>query len=197
MIAPSGSTRPLREKTLDCLQSRGNVGSATKQLGAIGFMQVSWEQITALASVIGVFGGLISVGFLIYEVRRNAQAIEGATVQSLMTLEAQVFSVLAEQAELYVRGSAEAAQLTAVDRFKFQELVAVVMSLTYSAYVQHQQRLIDDEVWEAYVNAMFLRLEKPGFRMGWRDIETGYPKSFRDIINNRLAVGAAAANPKA
>lgn len=150
-------------------------------------MQFTWEQITAVASVIGVVGGLISVGFLVYEVRRNAQAIEGATVQSLMTLEAQVFSVLAEHAELYVRGCADVKQLSSVERFRFQELVAVVMSLTYSAFVQHEQRLIDDEVWEAYVNAMLLRLEKPGFLVGWRGIETGYPKSFRSTIDGRLA----------
>jgi hypothetical protein len=152
-------------------------------------MQFTWEQITAVASVIGVVGGLISVGFLIYEVRRNAQAIEGATVQSLMALEAQVFSVLAEHAELYVSGSVDADQLGPTERFRFQELVAVVMSLTYSAFVQHQQSLIDDEVWEAYMNAMFLRLEKPGFERSWRGIEIGYPKSFRDIIDSRLVPG--------
>lgn len=156
-------------------------------------MQFTWEQITAVASVIGVAGGLISVGFLVYEVRRNAQAIEGATVQSLMALEAQVFSVLAEHAELYVSGSADADRLGPTERFRFQELVAVVMSLTYSAFVQHQQSLIDDEVWEAYMNAMFLRLEKPGFETSWRGIEMGYPKSFRDIIDSRLVPGRTSA----
>jgi hypothetical protein len=39
--------------------------------------------ITAIATILGVIGGLISVVFLILEVRRNAPAIEGATVQSL------------------------------------------------------------------------------------------------------------------
>ena len=54
-------------------------------------MQFTWEQITAVASVIGVAGGLISVGVLVYEVRRNAQAIEGvassATVAGSKALE--------------------------------------------------------------------------------------------------------------
>jgi len=151
-------------------------------------MQMNWDFIVALATVLGVIGGLISVGFLVYEVRRNAQAIEGATVQSLMTLEAQVFSVLAEHAALYTRGCRDLDTLDEVELFKFQELVAVVMSLSYSAYVQHQQNLIDDEVWDAYVNAMVLRLDKPGFLTSWRGIEMGYPASFRAVINARFPV---------
>lgn len=154
---------------------------------------MNWDFVVALATVIGVIGGLISVGFLVYEVRRNAQAIEGATVQSLMTLEAQVFSVLADHATLYVQGCGDINTLDDIERFKFQELVAVVMSLTYSAYVQHQQNLIDDEVWDAYVNAMFLRLAKPGFLTSWRGIETGYPASFRAVIDAKFPIMPPAA----
>ena len=66
-----------------------------------------WDQITALASVVGVVGGLISVYFLVLEVRRNAQAIEGATVQSLMSFEKDVFYMLASNAGVYLRGLPE------------------------------------------------------------------------------------------
>ena len=46
-------------------------------------INMPWDAITGLASIVGVVGGLVSVTFLILEIRRNAQAIEGATVQSL------------------------------------------------------------------------------------------------------------------
>jgi len=36
---------------------------------------MDWGQITAITSIIGVAGGLISVVFLVYEIRRNAQVI--------------------------------------------------------------------------------------------------------------------------
>jgi len=146
-------------------------------------MSWQWDQITALSSVLGVVGGLISVYFLVLEVRRNALAIEGATVQSLMSFEKDVFQMLANNADVYLRGCEDISKLSAGHKFQFERLVAVQMSLSYSAFVQHGQELIDDEVWDAYENALRRYLGRPGFLTAWRSFETGYPKSFRDMIN--------------
>ena len=76
-------------------------------------MSWQWDQITALSSVLGVVGGLISVYFLVLEVRRNALAIEGATVQSLMSFEKDVFQMLANNADVYLRGCEDISKLSA------------------------------------------------------------------------------------
>ena len=146
-------------------------------------MSWDWTFITAIASIIGVIGGLISVVFLILEVRRNAQAIEGATVQSLMNFEKDVFALVANNAELYLKGSAGLSKLTAAQKLTYNRIVGVQMSLTYSAYVQFQQQLIDDEVWTAYQNALHKYMESTGFKESWKSFENNYPKSFRDMVN--------------
>ena len=150
-------------------------------------MDLDFALITAVATVIGVIGGLISVAFLVYEIRRNAQAIEGTTVQSLMSLEAQVFNTVLNNAPIYLRGSAKAPDLTEVEALQFDVLAGGFMSLTYSAAVQHQQGLIDDEVWQAYRNAIGKRLSNPGFLESWRSIQSSYPKSFQADIANILS----------
>ncbi len=146
---------------------------------------MDWTVVTAIASIVGVIGGLISVFFLILEVRRNAQAIEGATVQSLMSFEKDVFALIATNAALYVKGSAGLSKLTAVEKLSYDRIVGVQMSLTYSAFVQFQNQLIDDEVWDAYFNALNKYMEKPGFHESWKSFEMSYPKSFRDMVNNQ------------
>lgn len=146
-------------------------------------MSLQWDQITALSSVVGVAGGLISVCFLVLEVRRNAQAIEGATVQSLMSFEKDVFGFLADNAGVYLRGCENASRLSAEERFRFERLVAAQMSLFYSAFVQFGQALIDDEVWQAYFNALKEYLSAPGFCSTWKSMEMSYPTSFRKIID--------------
>ena len=145
-------------------------------------MNWSLEHITALATVAGVFGGLISVYFLVHEVRRNAQAIEGATVQSLMIFEKDVFFTLGTNATLYLQGRADYSKLSAEDKYKFDKLVAAQMSLFYSAFVQFEQKLIDDEVWVAYHNALKRDLATPGFLASWTATEVTYPKTFRTMI---------------
>lgn len=151
-------------------------------------MDLDFSLITAVATVIGVIGGLISVIFLVYEIRRNALAIEGSTVQSLMSLEAQIFATILTHAALYLRGCVKSPDLTEAEAFQFEVLVGGIMSLTYSAYVQHQQGLIDQEVWQAYVNAINGRLSNRGFLECWRSIQTSYPQTFQMAIDQILPV---------
>ena len=56
------------------------------------------------------------------------------------------------------------------------------MSLFYSAFAQHNEGLIDDEVWEAYANALRNYLKPPGYRGVWAEVEMHYPRSFREMI---------------
>ncbi len=149
-------------------------------------MSWDWSTITAISSVVGVVGGLVSVVFLILQIRRNAMAIEGSTVQALMSFEKDVFALMADNADTYIKGCASTSKLTAVDRLKFERIVGAQMSLTYSAFVQFEQRLIDDEVWDAYFNALKNYMKAPGFRASWTSMENNYPKSFRTVVNGGL-----------
>jgi hypothetical protein len=148
---------------------------------------VNWAAIEGIASVAGAFGVVISIIFLIYEVRHNARAIEGATVQSLMSLEREVFSLLAENAALMTKGGSDRASLSDVEAYQFERGVGTYMSLIYSAYIQHKRGLVEDEVWEAYLNALDRNMQSLGFVETWTVINTGYPKSFRDVVGARLA----------
>lgn len=143
---------------------------------------MNWDQISAVASVLGVIGGLISVIFLILEVRRNAMAIEGATVQSLMSFENSVYAFIAANARVYAAGQKDRSALTQEDQIVFDMVVQSYMSLSYSAFVQFQQGLIDPDVWVAYGNAVRKRMESPGFADSWNLTCTSYPEPFQAFV---------------
>jgi hypothetical protein len=145
----------------------------------------------AVASVAGAIGVVISIIFLIYEVRHNAQAIEGATVQSLMSLEREVFSLLAENAELMTKGGWNFASLSEPEVYRYERGVGTYMSLIYSAFIQHARDLVEDEVWDAYVRALGRHMEAPGFKSTWDGIKLGYPKSFQHAIDTRFGGSTA------
>lgn len=150
------------------------------------FQNVNWAAVEGVASVAGAIGVVISIIFLIYEVRHNARAIEGATVQSLMTLEREVFGLLAENAELMTKGGANAAALSEVEKYKYERGVGTYFSLIYSAFMQHERDLVKDEVWDAYLNALERHMQAPGFAEAWLRISAGYPKSFQDLIEEKF-----------
>ncbi|MFT5000667.1 MAG: hypothetical protein ACI875_001672 [Planctomycetota bacterium] len=158
------------------------------QQNKLGLMMenVNWAAVEGIASVAGALGVVISIIFLIYEVRHNARAIEGATVQSLMSLEREVFSLLAENAELMTKGGGDAASLTEVEAYQYERGVGTYMSLIYSAYIQHKRDLVEDEVWDAYLHALERLMQAPGFTESWTRIGLGYPKSFQDLIDNKF-----------
>ncbi len=147
---------------------------------------MNWDVIGAVATVLGVLGGFVSVYFLIHEVRRNALAIEGATVHSLMNFEQAVYAILVDNAALFVKGSLDYKSLTPDDCFKFDMVVQSYMSLHYSAFKQHEQGLIDAEVWQAYANAMTAKLAKPGFATSWAAMQRHYPQTFQNFIATLL-----------
>lgn len=128
---------------------------------------------------------VISIVFLIYEVRHNARAIEGATVQSLMSLEREVFSLLAENAELMTKCGWESAALSDAEIYRYERGVGTYMSLIYSAFIQHERDLVEDEVWDAYAAALDRHMQAPGFASTREQIKAGYPKSFQKEIDKR------------
>lgn len=146
-------------------------------------MNWDWNLISQIASVVGVIGGLVSLSFLVFSVRRNARAIEGSTVQSLMNFEKDVFGMIAAEAPLFLKGCESPEKLKPAETLKFERIVSTQMSLFYSAFVQHGEGLIDDEVWEAYANALRSYLKPKGYRGVWDKIELHYPRSFRAMIS--------------
>jgi hypothetical protein len=140
---------------------------------------MDWTTLSAIASLVGVIGGLVSVVFLVLEIRRNAKAIEGATVQGLMQMEAQVFTWLADHAELFLKGGADFAALTPVEAFRYTQAVKLYMSLFYAAFKQYEEQLTDPEVWHAYEDSLRTNLARPGFAACWQGFQGSYPTSFR------------------
>ena len=104
-----------------------------------------------------------------------------------MSLEREVFSLLAENSELMTKGAWSHESLTDAEVYKYERSVGSYMSLIYSAFIQHERDLVEDEVWEAYVNALERHLRAPGFAAVWNQIRAGYPRSFQQEVTRRFA----------
>jgi hypothetical protein len=99
-----------------------------------------------------------------------------------MSLEREVFSLLADNAELMTRGGSDYEALSITDKYKYERVSGSYLSLLYSAFIQHERNLVDDEVWEAYINALKRHFKEYGFTTVWEEIKVGYPKSFQKEI---------------
>jgi hypothetical protein len=74
-----------------------------------------------------------------------------------------------------------------VEKYKYERGVGTYFSLIYSAFMQHERDLVKDEVWDAYLNALELHMQAPGFVEAWSKIGVGYPKSFQELIKKNFS----------
>lgn len=139
---------------------------------------MNWEAIEAISSLIGAVGVVITVAYLAYQIRQNTHSIEGATEQSLMSLEQDVYEMTALYASVFRRGMADFNVLSADEATQFSYILSAEMSLVYSAYVQYNRKLISEEVWAAYERGMAEYFENAGFLAAWTALKSSYPVSF-------------------
>jgi len=144
--------------------------------------EVNWNAVEAISSAIGAVGVIATVAYLAYQIRQNTQSIQGSTEQSLMTLEKEVYSFIADNARVFRRGCSNIADLDEDETVQFSYIVSAEMSLVYSAYVQYHRKLISDEVWNAYLNGIQNRLKEGGYLAAWSGVKNDYPASFRAEI---------------
>ena len=144
---------------------------------------MNWSALEAVSSAVGAVGVIVTVAYLAYQIRQNTQSIQGQTEQSLMSLERDVYALIADNASVYRRGSADLSDLDPDETLQFLHIVAAELSLIYSAYVQHQRQLISDEVWDAYRSGAQGKLDGQGYMGIWTELRHEYPVSFGKTID--------------
>lgn len=66
---------------------------------------MNWNAIEAVSSAMGATGVIVTIAYVAYQIRQNTQSIQGQTEQSLMMLEKEVFTLIADNTSAYRRGS--------------------------------------------------------------------------------------------
>jgi hypothetical protein len=145
---------------------------------------MNWQALGAVGELVGAIGVIVTVAYLAIQVRQNTSSIEGSTNQSLMTLETEIFKLIADNANVYRRGCDDYFALDEDETVQFNYIVAAELSLVFSAHVQYQRNLISAEVWSAYQHGAVNRIKETGYGNAWQALAAEYPKSFRDILES-------------
>ena len=150
---------------------------------------MNWEVISAVSEILGAAGVIITVIYLAIQIRQNTRFVQGSTEQTLMSQEIEVYALMATHADVYQRGCESLAGLSKAERIVFDNLVFSEMSQFYAGWVQHKSGLIDQGVWQAYDNSVFLNMTEPGFKQVWEEYKYTYPRGFQDEVQAILDRG--------
>jgi hypothetical protein len=117
-----------------------------------------------LGEVIGAIAVIASLIYLAFEIRQNTRAMRRAATQDIHRSLNDQTRCLVESpdlAALYFRASQRPEELTGEERFRFQMLLAYVLSNFELAIEYYREGLLSDDVIEGWVKGIHPLFENP------------------------------------
>lgn len=139
-----------------------------------------------LASVVGSLGVIISLIFVVREIRLNTKAVRGSAYQSVINTWAEIESRISqdkEVARIYRQGRADMSQLDENEQIRFGEVLSSFFNLYEGMYYQYRDGILLQEHWKGWCENMQQDLKHPGVREWWEEKQRLYGDSFRNHVN--------------
>ena len=155
-------------------------------------MELSLEQASNLAELIGVALVIVSIVYLTIQVRQNTKAMRIQTVHELSALFIEAQSGLAINGELmslYQRGQLEYESLDALEQGRFGTESAALMRIFSNLHYQYLQGALDEEEWLGFKATVDDLFTYSGFQTVWRLRKHHYSAAFQQYIDSTLEAG--------
>lgn len=152
--------------------------------------KLSLSEMAALAEVIGTVGVIISLIFVVVGINKNTVQASAATTQAFFAAYREVELVVTADpswSEIIVKGRKQDANLSAVEQFRFDGYVGLVIDLWDELYLRHQDELTDPVtlgLWEEYFQEWAKRNVSPSTwdRIRWNYTNTGVDEKVEAAI---------------
>jgi len=131
---------------------------------------VNWQAIGAIGELAGGILVVFSLLYLAIQLRQNTRAVRAETHQQWVLMNSAqnlLFPQLPAFAAVFLRGSADPAQLSPEERVQYDALVLNVMNTQEALFFQAQHGAIDKEFLGGREPALLAVLRNPGFRRWW------------------------------
>mgnify|MGYP007047400056 CR=1 FL=1 len=153
---------------------------------------MNWEAIGAIAEVLGSVAVLITLVFLVVQIKSSSAIIQNSTVQEQTSSMSEWARHLAMDGELYRifrQGLIDETQLSREERGRFDMVLVQSFQSIGGLYRQYLNGGMDDTMWQANLRTMGATYKTPGGRASWarqkymlderfqREVETFFSES--------------------
>jgi hypothetical protein len=145
-----------------------------------------WAELAEILAGIAVVLSLIYVGV---QVRQNTQAIEIAAAQQSHDAYRQAQIAIMEEPTMAValEKAYSNQQLSPVEALQVETYIHFIFSNWELAYLNHEKRLLDNEIWVAWERYYIWLMSYDNFKKSWIDNPVdGYTRSFTDYIDSTV-----------
>jgi hypothetical protein len=146
---------------------------------------MNWEAIGAVGEIVGAIAVVVTIGYLAVQIRQNTRSVLAATHHSSARAATETQNVFAQSndvARIFRVGSRELEELTGDERQRFHAMLLSIFLWYEDAFFQHQQSMIDREVWEGRQRHLLGQLKLPGITSWWARSSEFFARSFVSYI---------------
>ena len=143
------------------------------------------ENLANIGEFVGGIAVIISLLYLALQIRQNSKIVRAAAYQSFNEANARVLHTMAQgppAAETMTKGLADIRSLSPAESFQFITLVVSLLQSFQTAYFQHRDGLLPDDLWRNHRAVGRWWLANPGIRSAMKLIGPTFDRDFLDEI---------------
>jgi hypothetical protein len=154
--------------------------------------KLSLSEMAALAEVIGTVGVIISLIFVVVGINKNTVQASAATTQAFFASVREVDLVVTADpswSEIIVKGRKQDANLSAVEQFRYDGYLTLMIDLWDELYLRYQDQLTDPVtlgLWEEWFQDWAKRYISPST---WERIKWNYSASIEEKVEAAIGYG--------
>ena len=144
--------------------------------------RVNRERLKDILEVIGILSIVVTLIFVLFEIRQNTNAIRSTVIHSVSEQSMDVLRLLIENPELREsRRAIKEGQSTADQRSQVDYLYGLLIRLQQNRYLQSGLSVVDKDVM-LLLGGQAPVYRTSDFRSYWNEVKGNHPTGFRDFM---------------
>jgi len=150
---------------------------------------MSLDALGNIGEIVGAIAVVVSLFYLLLQLRQNTQSIRSATHQAVVSAAAATNQALAGDpglARILRLGIESPGELDADEQVRFAFLCMQFFDLFENLHLQALHGVLDDDFWQPRRRAFLRLLASDGFRTVWSEKRFDYSGRFRAMVDAGL-----------
>ncbi len=126
---------------------------------------MDWQAFGAIGEVLGALAVVVTLIFLIRQMRQNAAAISSQTHDSMMGNFNEINTLLASRpdlAEMFERGRDDPESLDSTEQIQFSFLLASCLNVTEAVFRSFESGVLNQQEWHRIASVVAQIMSSPG-----------------------------------
>ncbi len=138
-------------------------------------------ELGALGEFIASIAVIVTLTFLVLELRRNTSATRRANIRQSTDGNSRALNALLDEgvAEIFIRGLKSLDDLSEVERYRFDNSFYQWLNCCEQIFIDHRSGMFDDDQLVSFANSIPGYINTPGGRVWWEERKIWFSHAFR------------------